>query len=78
MFIVCTVKKCNSETVSNAAMSPNSATFDYNTAVTYSCNVGYNYTSGDLVRTCQADSTWSGTAPTCTSKVNFLSVVLNK
>ena len=37
-----------------------------NTA-TYNCNNGYNLT-GDMTRTCQANGTWSGTAPTCESR----------
>ena len=31
----------------------------------YSCNTGYTLT-GDAMRTCQGDSNWSGTKPTCT------------
>ena len=41
-----------------------SATASGSTA-TYSCNPGYNLT-GTVTRTCPADGTWSGTAPTCT------------
>ncbi len=33
---------------------------------TYTCNTGYNLTCG-VTRTCQANGTWSGTAPTCES-----------
>ena len=31
---------------------------------TYSCNIGYNLV-GDRTRTCQAEGSWSGSAPTC-------------
>ena len=31
----------------------------------YSCNPGFEVTSGDTSRTCQADGDWSGTAAQC-------------
>ena len=34
---------------------------------TYTCDLGYNITSGDHVRTCQANEVWSGTEPICES-----------
>jgi len=34
---------------------------------TYSCNLSYTV-SGNSVRTCQADGSWSGTEPVCESK----------
>ncbi len=45
----------------------------YGSNVIYQCDMGYNHTSGDLVRTCSADGTWDGTQPDCQSKF-FLSV----
>ncbi|KAH3782518.1 hypothetical protein DPMN_160435 [Dreissena polymorpha] len=32
---------------------------------TYTCNLGYGYTGGDLTRTCQSSAQWSGTEPVC-------------
>ena len=40
----------------------------YRDNVYYWCNYGYNISSGNENRTCQADQTWSGTSPNCTSK----------
>ena len=38
----------------------------YQQTATYSCDTGYNLV-GDSIRTCQADGTWFGSAPTCQS-----------
>ena len=35
---------------------------------TYSCNAGYNLV-GNSARTCQATGVWSGSEPTCPSKL---------
>jgi CUB/sushi domain-containing protein len=49
---------------SNGSVSaPNGTT--YNETATYSCDSGYAL-PGSATRTCQADGTWSGSAPTCT------------
>ena len=37
----------------------------YPDTVTYSCNNGFQKISGDAIRTCQDDGSWSGTAPVC-------------
>ncbi|XP_019614494.1 PREDICTED: uncharacterized protein LOC109462395 [Branchiostoma belcheri] len=37
----------------------------YQDVVTFSCNLGYDLVGSSSV-TCQADATWSGSAPTCT------------
>ena len=47
---------------------PNQATYEYSTSISYTCDTGYSHTSGDLLRTCQANTTWSGTEPVCMSK----------
>lgn len=52
----------NGETVYNCTV--------FECEVLYVCNTGYNL-SGVALRTCQADSTWSGTAPTCTSMSSY-------
>jgi len=65
VFLVVT---CVPDEVSNSAKSPDQATYDYLTNVTYTCNIGYVLTSGDATRTCQADGNWNGTVPMCSSK----------
>ena len=37
----------------------------FNSTATYSCNDGYNLVDGDMMRTCLASGSWSGTPPTC-------------
>lgn len=48
----------------NGSVSGSTATFG--NAVTYACDTGYTL-SGGATRTCQADATFSGAAPTCTA-----------
>ncbi len=48
--------------------------FDFNTDAIYSCEVGY-YLVGNGVRMCGGDGSgpqgmWSGTAPSCESKIS--------
>ena len=40
----------------------------YNLVATYSCDPGYGLI-GDAMRTCLATGNWSGSEPTCTSKL---------
>jgi len=42
----------------------NATTLTFNSTATYTCSSGYGMVGADK-RTCQADGTWSGTAPTC-------------
>lgn len=46
---------------------------NFPSTATYSCDVGYALNGGDT-RTCAADGTWSGTAPTCDATVMLLRV----
>ena len=41
--------------------------------MTYTCNTGYEITTGDAVRECQLSEQWSGARPTCSSMDNFIS-----
>jgi len=50
----------------NGVVEFSSGTLQGSTA-TYTCDLGYNITSGDHVRTCQANEVWSGTEPICES-----------
>ncbi len=56
----------------NGAISYNGGSTDnrpINTIATHSCNTGYTHT-GDSVRLCQNDRTWSGSTPTCQGEDN--------
>ncbi|HVZ73733.1 MAG TPA: hypothetical protein VHJ20_15240 [Polyangia bacterium] len=62
----CTIKNCGALTApTNGTVTDPTTT--YGASATYACNTGYS-ASGALTSTCQADGTWSGTAPTCTIK----------
>ena len=47
---------------------PTRLLYDFGDLVAYTCFLGYNYSSGDLQRTCQTDGSWTGTLPECVSK----------
>ena len=47
----------------------NSSTYQYGYSITFTCNVGYTL-QGSNVRTCQTNGQWTGTQPTCQSKLN--------
>ena len=40
----------------------------YQDTVSYRCYDGFTKSDGDYILSCQADRTWSGTKPTCSSK----------
>ena len=50
------------------APTSGSTLHNFGDVVTFTCDTGYNHSTGDLVRTCQNTGQWTGTAPTCTSK----------
>ena len=37
----------------------------YQSIAVYTCNIGYMRTQGDMLRTCSAAGTWSGSEPVC-------------
>ncbi len=56
--------------------------YSINSNVTYSCETGYELTSGDELRTCGPTGFWSGSAPDCDSEkttdtVEFFTYLLN-
>ena len=73
LHFISTVITCPAVAVVGTLRSPNQATYDYNTGVTYSCDTGYEYAGGDLTRTCKDDTTWSGTEPVCASRFSLIS-----
>jgi hypothetical protein len=61
----CAIKSCPSLAgPTNGSVS--APTLTYGSTATYSCNAATGYKiAGTATQTCQADGTWSGTAPTC-------------
>ena len=56
----------NTDVVALATKSPLSSVVNFSTVVTYVCDLGYEISSGDASRTCQANGSLSGTLPACT------------
>ncbi|WAQ96233.1 CSMD1-like protein, partial [Mya arenaria] len=65
------LESCWTEAVGNATFTPDVALVEFNHAVTYTCDLAYTRSSGDLTRTCQSDFSWSGSAPVCTNRRLF-------
>ena len=53
-----------------------SGRYVYNEEVTYTCRLGYRMVDGNDKRLCQANGTWSGNPPTCTSKYRWYLAIL--
>ena len=70
-----TVVTCDRPNTVLSSLSPDQSEYDYNTIVTYSCDLGYNRTGGDETRTCDHTAHWTGTEANCTCKI-FSTVVL--
>ncbi|WAQ96226.1 LYAM3-like protein, partial [Mya arenaria] len=66
-----TVKKCiPPPTISFGSYDPvePSGEHEYSTIVTYTCDLGYYHSDGDLIRTCDDNKQWTLTTPVCTIK----------
>lgn len=67
-----TVVTCTKIDIPNMSFTPPTAsTHDFNTTIYYTCDMGYNHTYGDLVRTCNELGQWSGLLPNCTRKYTY-------
>ena len=67
MHGVFTVVECDIPPPVNASsLNPNKNVYVYLDTLTYTCDLGYNLTSGNDVRTCTETGEWNGTAPNCT------------
>ena len=76
-FSLPVVVTCTPDDVLNSTKSPDQPSFNYSTDVTYTCDTGYELASGYLTRTCQANATWSGAPPVCTSTLRFQHINAN-
>ena len=67
VLFCCLVVTCDHPPVvdNTTEVSPVQVQYDYLTDITYECILAYNHTDGELVRTCQANATWSGQPPVC-------------
>jgi len=68
--VVISVVTCLKKDFPNMTFAPSTPyTHDFNTTIMYTCDVGYQYSSGDLVRTCNAKGNWSGAEPVCDGRL---------
>ena len=72
MFIVYLVVTCAAPASVSDSTKSQEPPYYYNDDLTYTCDPGYELSSGDSTRTCTSSGTWSGIAPTC-SRIYFLS-----
>ncbi len=47
---------------------------NFGSNASYTCETGYNL-NGDMTRMCQDSGDWSGTAPTCDRKLNYMALL---
>jgi hypothetical protein len=64
------VVTCPTAIPAHASITPNVAEINYNTSLSYSCDLGYNRTDGDATRRCTELSTFDGTEANCTCTLN--------
>ena len=78
-LIFFTVVTCpNPPLVANAGTPVGPVPSHYGDTLNYTCNNGYYRSVGDAVITCQADSTWRGSRPACSSKLYVvISFIIN-
>jgi len=67
LTMLCIERSCGNPGVPDNG-EKNSSSYKYDNVVSFSCNVGYNM-QGSQVRTCQTNGEWTGTQPTCLSKL---------
>ena len=69
IFLILTAVDCGNLIDPDNGQVTSETTFGQ--TATYSCNTGYNLV-GDRTRTCQAEGSWSGSAPTCKGTLCYL------
>ncbi|XP_071125161.1 CUB and sushi domain-containing protein 2-like isoform X2 [Mytilus edulis] len=62
---VCEIVACPDLAPVNFATITDETGKNYQGTITYACNTGYELKSGDLIRECLADESWSGSPPVC-------------
>ena len=72
----CVVITCSvSPAPAHASISTSGSEVDYNTNITYTCDLGYNRTYGDATRRCTEFETFEGTEANCTRKCLLQSLI---
>ena len=70
--MLCTERSCGNPGAPDNG-EKNSSSYQYGNVISFTCNVGYTM-QGSQVRTCQTNGEWTGTQPTCPSKLEHFCV----
>lgn len=71
ILLILKVVTCPTAIPAHASISPSVSEINYNTSITYSCDLGYNRTDGDEIRRCTEFSTLEGTEANCTCMLSL-------
>ena len=58
----------------NSEYNPDIQLYNYSDIVNFTCDLGYSHSSGDLIRSCNEHTQWTGVIPVCSSKYMYVPI----